>query len=758
MKSVIFHILPEEKAYLGRLKSILSGRCQTFIDTTRPTTATEFCIKAKQRNADAVISTSEELLRLCLPQVKNPRISEYAGSFFKFRDTWFLFVSPLEQLVTVAYGEFVMRRFVDKVLHPELWIVEPPFKWEQFEPSKLEEIVSFLDSCTLVAVDIETLRNDPERRMVCVGFCGIKLSGGQLTIRTIVVPVTDMYNLLVVRLLCSGPALKVFQNGKYDIAYLYRFGCPPFGYTFDTINLFHSWLSELPKDLGFISAFMVHTYVFHKNDGKTGDLYDLYEYNARDVYVTALSAIALILEIPDYARQNYLQEFPLVFPCILSEHTGLKWNEKKAGELRARVEADMEKELARLRVMVANKNYNPNSPQQTQRLFAILGSKDITTTDKIGRDKVSSRHPLNQHILKRIEDYREGSKLRGSYFKDSIPWKGRCFYALNPHGTDTGRLASRESQFWCGLQIQNIPRDGDEGDVTVKEAFDADPDFYFGEADYEQAETRDTAHITGDKRLLEKVSDPSIDFHGSNASDFFGIPYEKIVKSTFDEEFQEWVHKTLDKPLRDLSKRTNHGANYNMGENVMVDTMGLARVIKAKQLLGLPSAWKPAKVTAYLLERFAQTYPVVRHDYQEWIKTTVSTSGLLVGATGWTRRCFGSPKSNKRHLNSYVAHCPQSLNAMMLNQAYLKVFYEVYLPNSKDFKLCAQIHDSILFQYRKGYEHLAWAVADCMVIPTPVTDIFGISRVLRVPVALKGNGTTWSNVETLRRHKEKVAA
>ena len=233
---------------------------------------------------------------------------------------------------------------------------------------------------------------------------------------------------------------------------------------------------------------------------------------------------------------------------------------------------------------------------------------------------------------------------------------------------------------------------------------------------------------------------------------FFGVPYEKIVESTFDEEYQEWVHKTLDKVLRNhIGKRINHGANYNMGPQVMMDTMGIAKVIMAKEYLKLPSHWTPLKVCEHLLSIFAQTYPVMKGDWYEKCKRDVANTGLLVGPTGWTRRCFGNPGKNKRDLNAYVAHPPQSLAAMALNKAYLKVFVNVYLPNPKDFKMYAQIHDSILFGYRKGREDLAWQVIDNMRVPINVIDTFGITRELIVPAALKGKAERWSDVQSMKR-------
>ena len=286
-------------------------------------------------------------------------------------------------------------------------------------------------------------------------------------------------------------------------------------------------------------------------------------------------------------------------------------------------------------------------------------------------------------------------------------------------------MASRESQYWCGLQIQNIPRDGySDDDITVKETFIADDGFEFGEADYSQAETRDTAYLSGDTSLISTITDEARDFHSYNTSAFFGLEYPTVCKSYWDDSSEDyepqWVHKRLNKAIIDIAKRTNHGANYNMGAQVLLDTMGIANVIRARELLGLPKHWTLLRVTAHLLAIFDKTYPVIRDPKDGWygkvINDVVST-GLLVGPSGWTRRCFGCPKSNTHHLNSYVAHPPQSLNAMTLNQAVLAVFVQVWKEHHKNFKLVAQIHDSIFFQYREGYQHLAWKVKELMKIP-----------------------------------------
>jgi hypothetical protein len=383
-------------------------------------------------------------------------------------------------------------------------------------------------------------------------------------------------------------------------------------------------------------------------------------------------------------------------------------------------------------------SFNTGSPVQKKALLKILGCADLEGTDEPSLAKARLRHPLNSRILSQVSQIQKDRKLLSTYLcegkeltKKGVA-NGRILYSLNPHGTDTGRLASKEHHFWCGLQIQNIPRG-----TVVKSTLMADDGFLLGESDLEQAESRDTAYITGDKNLIRAVSSGK-DFHSTNASSFFGIPYGDI--------YDDATHKTLDKKVRDLAKRVNHGASYNMGWNVLINTMGEDKIQEAGTLLGLPKKWSLRQIAEHLLKQFELSYPVVRNDYQDWIRYKVALDHLLVGASGWTRYCFSDPSKSKTALNGYIAHCPQSLNAMTLNAAWMKVFYEVALPNPNDFKLLAQVHDSILFQYREGREDLAKRVKELMEIPITITDIGGITRTFTVPADLKFGKRYWSEL------------
>lgn len=762
MISTLFLITNDDIPYLPALKSLLSGRLNGKVLTTAVNTATEVLIAAKERGCTCVATTSQKLLNILLNSPsRKASLDDYAGSILKRellgKEYEFLILNPLEHLVTVSSARFVFGRYFDKFISPGKFLQIPTFSWSLFSEVDTDKWLDLAASCYFIAVDIETGR-PIEREITCAGYTFVSFDRKRREFRaqTLVIPLTSEYNLAMVGHINASETAKVFQNGKYDNAYFLRYGIPVTNWMGDTAHAFHAWYSELPKRLDFIVSFMLRDWEYWKAEANTSDLMEYYRYNAKDAFTTAMTWIALVIDMPDWAWENYYREFPLVFPCLLCEMVGLKEDQKVREEEDEKYLEFLDGKLKKIRKMVGNENFNPSSPDQVVRLFEVLGSGDVKATTPPMRDRVSHRHPLNKLIIGEIEDYREARKLETTYFRDTIlkpkefeastkSWFDRILYALNPHGTDTSRLASKESAFWCGLQIQNIP-------LELKAAILADDGFFLGEGDYSQNEARGTAYLSGDLALIEAVDDKTKDFHGRNAAAFFGLPYSDIVNSTHDEETDRWAHKTVNKAIRDTSKRTNHGANYNMTAPVLLATMGIDAVIRAKRLLKLNSSWPLLKVCEYLLARFDETYPVVRDKEKGWYAkciADVSTTSKLVGPTGWTRYCFGNPSSNKRDLNRYVAHPPQSLGAQQLNMAFLKVFFNIYLPNPRDFKLCAQIHDSILFQYRKGREDLAMRVKEEMRVPIDVVDIFGVKRLLEVPVDLKGGAERWSELRGL---------
>lgn len=758
----------DDKAYVSHLKGMFNS-LTTYVCLEPINMLEQLGMYCVSRKITSIVSTNTailaKLLEIAGNSKANPKLSDYAGSLFSHKGLEIVFIAPLKQLFTVSYGKFIANRFISKVAASVSWSEPSEFKWDLLTPTNITGYYERLENAIAIAVDIETFKVNLAIR--CIGYTGvfIERNTNALTTISLVLPVNDDWSLAWMRKINSIPVPKIFQNGKYDNAYLLRYNSPPHSWFWDTAHLFHSWYSELPKDLAFLNAFFLRKVVYWKDLAETNDLQEYYRYNALDTWATANVWIRQLEQMPEWAKRNYLLEFPLVYPCLLSELTGLKRDEGSLIQTRKSLDNEIDGHVSSLRKMLGSPSFNANSPVQVKALLKILGCGDIESTEEKDLKKAAFRHPLNARIINAILDIRGLRKLAGTYLRTdddakqtgihageggSKEYKGRILYSLNPHGTDTGRLASRESAFWVGFNIQNIPsRDG----PVVRQTIRADDGFFLGECDLEQAESRDTAHIAGDERLISAVGGER-DFHSVNASAFFGKSYTDI--------YDDSAKKTKDKKLRDLAKRVNHGANYNMGPAVLVDTMGLENIYEANRILKLGFI-DPLDIAKYLLDRFHETYPILRGrttpfspgTYYSSVCQEVIVSRRLtsrayhhtayneahysvdkyINEGDWTRYCFGKPDKNKPDLNAYVAHGPQSLNARTLNEAYMEVFYKVALPNPDTFRLHAQIHDSILFSYKD--DSLPEQVKTCMEIAVTVRDISGMCRKFTVPAALK---------------------
>ncbi|PHQ81746.1 MAG: hypothetical protein COB66_01355 [Coxiella sp. (in: Bacteria)] len=759
--SILFWGTAADKNYLPYLKGCV-GSYTVRLRLDKLETVAQLKMYCAGRKINKVISTSVDLLKKLLywDKRKAPSLSNYAGSYFKIPsmnssagpDIEIVFISPLKQLVTVPSGKFMATRLIKKLTHKDEWFVPSAFNWEELTPEKEEASFNFIQKHSfMVCIDIETFRENAAIR--CLSYTGFYYMPGSSILQSMsyVLPMDSEYNLAIMKKWnWELKAPKVFQNGKYDIAYLARYNAPVYNYLFDTAHWFHSWYSELPKDLGFLNSFFIREAVYWKDLAETNDLHEYYRYNALDTWGTGNAFLAMLIEAPEYARTNYLLEFPLVFPCHLSEMTGIERDMDTLKAAKAEQDAIIDKATFSLNTILsvpAGESFNVNSPKQMMQLLALLGCKDLKNADAKALAKARFRHPLNAKILSLVLTIRKARKLVSTYLTPGKEFRrqdgtgSRILFALNPHGTDTSRLASREHHFWCGLQVQNIPRG-----PAVKRTLKADPGFFLAEADLSQAESRDTAYISGDPTLIEAV-EHSPDFHSYNASKFFGVPFEEI----YDALKQEVINK----PLRQLGKPVNHGANYNMGAYVLIDTMGEEKVQEAKILLGLNRFWTYMQVAEYLLEQFHKTYPGIRGTMYEGVKNEIAMTGMLksqavhyctskedwdLQAEGsWTRRCFGNPSASKQSLNSYIAHPPQSLNAQTLNKAYLATYHNIAMnpKHTANFKLNAQIHDSILFQFREDHEYLCKMVEDLLEIPVTIKAYDGVVRTFTVPAETK---------------------
>lgn len=757
---LLFIASREDEQYFQKFASLISGS-KVPLFTGEITVASEVTIAAKRMNATAIITTREDYLKKLLPpgREKKAKISNYAGSLIQTSEPGLdvLVLNPLAQLYSVPYGEWLTKRFLSKVISPERWRKTSEFNWSILRSEReYVDAGKYLDDCFLVSIDIETA---PPNTIRCISYCGFRTDG---TSHAFVFKMDSLEKVNWMRRLNASRVPKVCQNGKYEAAHFFAWSAPMVNYIADTKNAMHAWMAELPKNLAFLTSLLVRDTMYWKDLGDTGEELDLFKYNALDTWGTGEAFLSWLAEAPEWAMQNYVKKFRVVPAFHSYEMRGIKRDLPLLNKFAKAGFDDLDKQLSSIQRTVGIPGFNPSSPIQVKTLLFILGhgEKD-KTTGKLGLPASSDektiaaamlKHPLSEHILGKILEYRGERKLLTTYLTtgvDSKEYRGRVVYSVNPDGTDTGRAASKEHHFWTGVNIQNIP--ASKSGERVKQTYIADDGYVLFEIDKSQAEARGVAYCSGDEALLTAVNSGK-DFHSVNAASFFGVPYESIyrdgVSEYWDDTLQRIVEatdgETLDKALRDLAKRVNHGANYNMGPAVLLTTMGELNVRKAQRLLKLNAGWSLIEVCKFLLHRYEITYPLVKTLYYSRIIESVMNTKKLVGPTGWTRYCFGNPVKNKLDLNSYVAHVTQSLNAMDLDECSVRVFnWQREENNWDDIQIFTQIHDSLLGQVRIGKEHLIKQVAKLMVYPIDVTCSRGITRQMAVPVEHKITGHRW---------------
>jgi DNA polymerase I-like protein with 3'-5' exonuclease and polymerase domains len=405
------------------------------------------------------------------------------------------------------------------------------------------------------------------------------------------------------------------------------------------------------------------------------------------------------------------------------EADGLSLDKDKFNKAKLEAEIKLGVEKAKLQAWFGDK-FNPASPDQCKRLLTVLGMGIVESADAKAMTACAAVHPFNELIISAVLAYRKQAKLLSTYFQWDKFWNDRLYYKTNPAGTDTGRLASTESSFWCGLQIQNIPQGkAVKSWIVVDAGWDA-----LAEGDYSQSEARCVGYMSGCQALIDLVESDK-DYHSWNAHKFFGVAYEDVTKD-----------------LRNLSKRVNHGSNYNMGASVLLDTMGPKAVAQARLLLKLPASWTLIQVCAYLLKTYEETYPEVKRDWYDDLKRTIKMTKKLVSQLGWTRHFFSDPTANKPALNAAVAHGPQNLSVGIINGAFYQIWHDtVYGDLVGKVRIKAQIHDSIFFAYRG--EETPEIVRRRMQREIPVKDIKGVTRTMIIPPDMNCGERYWGDLK-----------
>ena len=760
-----------EMNYLNVLKYYIKEQGHEALATSKILSISQLIDLAKSGRCQGIFLCNTGTLKNVVPG--DPTLNEYRGSRLDY-SVPVIVGNSLAQINTVDHGRFLLQTDLEKFKHLKTTI-NKEFRFKVLATADtFAQARIVLSSALFISYDIETITVSPEGEITsgdtdeesdsvengttiitCASYTAFTKSGEFVTY---VLPFFNFMEphwisdwefkqaILFLQEINSLDVPKVMHNGMYDCLHSIVYRAWPRNFCLDTMGMIHAQYASLPKSLDFVASIVLPDYRQWKQQAKEAsaskDINQYWEYNGRDTFNTARICLHYLKSLPIYARRNYASQFKLVYPSLYCGFEGFLIDNDKRKELRAEREKELDKALVELQTMTddigditAKKKvgFNPGSYRQVQfYIYDILGAKDPKIgykklngkkqriergTDEKNLAAVGEQHPILYALTSRIIKYRENRKAIGTYF-DFIQKNGRLLYNINPFGTETERMASRKSSFWCGTQVQNIP-------YYAKAMLIADPGYVLCEPDNSQSEARCTAYLAQDTHLITALETPGRDFYRTLGTLFFGMVYEDVTT-----EFRNLVLKKI-----------VHGTNYMMGADTFIVNAGIENLLFAANVLGVRIGTDMSlKVFAsHLLDKYHEPFKRIRAWYAE-VKNEIRTTSMLVSPLGHTRFFFGDIDKKHQIFSSAVAHGPQNLSVTILNKGWWRQ-WQLQKREPVAFRMKAQIHDSAPFQYLEGREDIRKEAIECFNNPTEVR-----GRILRIPVDYK-KGKDWGHMK-----------
>ncbi len=618
-----------------------------------------------------------------------------------------------------------------------------------------DEAREFLLSCILIAEDIETL---PEQMLMnVVGFAGLRNDG---VIRTYVFPLymaksvasgtpSDLKRYLQVIQEINDSGIPIgFQNGPYDLFWLTRYGLPVANYAHDSMTMFWSLFPEYPKDLAFISSMFLDDYVYWKGDRKSDSWFTHLLYNGKDCDRT-LRVMMRMLELiirDEAVAQNYIAAHRRVISGISMSLRGMKVNKARRDEHKATLEALAESRLARLRYLICDPDFNPNSAPQKKELFYVkLGGKkrnakgrfvnklEDASTGAVPMRAMKHEHPVLGIIVQATMDVNEPSKQISNVInmkQAEWPKHGPRFYTnYNGCGTTTTRYGSSQAPIGVGGNGQNFRKD--YRDILV-----ADDDSFLLDIDFSAADDVFVSFESGDPRKIELFRSGR-DTHSQNATLFFpNWTYDMVVAGKKAKDSDPELYKRVTHPItgiRQITKKLSHGCNYLMAGLTLLMTAGREAIVAAAKELGYEQAgyWDQARLAEFcesLEAKYRGYYTRFKRDgadswysdlWEEFQETT-----CFLTPFNYSQR-FLLDKWDRNVIRAIAATAGQAGTAGRINMAMDEILFGYIPPRFRDaanpsfgdepgrvtqaqhgIDLRLQSHDSLTFNVR--YTHPGW--------------------------------------------------
>jgi DNA polymerase-1 len=325
--------------------------------------------------------------------------------------------------------------------------------------------------------------------------------------------------------------------------------------------------------------------------------------------------------------------------------------------------ARLEKEMAE----IVGKSFNPRSPKQLIEILTELGfnvpkkrnqkGELRPTTDETAINTLLEKAPQGDQadFLNLLKHHRKDAKSDGTYVRGirNRVYRGRVFSTFLLHGTETGRLSSRNPN------LQNITR----GETLRKQFVPVRPENVFVQADYKQAELRILTWYAQEAYFQEIFNDPDRDVFDELAPRLYGNVGD--------------LDKAAAKELRIRIKAYVYGLGYGREAKSIADEFKI-----------------PVAEAARGMRAFFNVIPNIV-DFREQTKAKVNAGEDLVTPFGRHRRFWLITDQNKHEImNEALAFLPQSTASDICLNAFINL-----RPNLQGIGWVRNlVHDSIMVE------------------------------------------------------------
>ncbi len=514
----------------------------------------------------------------------------------------------------------------------------------------------------------------------------------------------------------------VGHNLKFDISVLRAHGLAIDGPFFDTM-LAHSLLDpDQRHGMDYLSEVLLGytpisiTSLIGEREAPDGQrsmadvsrehLTKVAHYAAEDADVTWQIAEALRPKLKEKALEMVIHdiECPLIPVLADMEQEGIAIDIPALTEVGELLGKRAEERKAAV-FQAAGQEFNLDSPKQLgeilfEKLMLVEKPKKTRTGQYATNEQVLSSLAPQHEIVRNILEYREASKLKGTYV-DSLPGTvnpdtGRVHTTFQQLITATGRLQSHDPN------LQNIPIRSEQGKEIRKAFIPGGRDRLLLAADYSQIELRVMASLSGDKAMCEAFQN-NTDIHTATAAAVYGVSESDVQPE-----------------MRRTAKMVNFGIIYG------ISAFGLS------QRLGIPKKEAETMITEYF-----KLYPGVKQhmdatiEYAKdkgYVETMCGRRRYLrdINSSNWTVR----GTAERTAINTPI----QGSAADMIKLAMIRVAHALKKEQLRT-KMLLQVHDELVFDlYRDEQLLVEPLVVQCMQEALP----------LNVPVVVQtGVGENW---------------